>query len=175
MRQNNVAKKVASLGIMLALAMALSFLEQLIPALPGLPPGSKLGLSNIVIMYALFYMNKSSAFTLAFLKSFFVFLTRGVTAGFLSLSGGLSSLGIIVLLSFLFGDKISYLLLSVFGAIFHNLGQLIAARFIFQQNIVLFYLPLLLVSGVVFGTITGLLLNITLPALKRFSQRSDTK
>ena len=60
--------------------------------LPGLLPGKKLGLANIVVMYALFFMGPKQALVLDLLKALFVFLVSGWTAGFLSLCGGLLSL-----------------------------------------------------------------------------------
>lgn len=57
------------------------------PAL-GLPPGVKPGLANIVVMYALFFLGRGQALTLVLLKSFFAMLTRGPSAGALSLAGG---------------------------------------------------------------------------------------
>ena len=71
-RDDTAARSVAFLGLMFALAMALSLLESMIPALPMLPPGVKLGLSNIVTMYCLFFLGARSAFTVAALKSCFV-------------------------------------------------------------------------------------------------------
>ena len=89
--RNNKTRQVALSGLLFALAMALSFMESAITPLLGLIPGVKIGLANIVVMYALFFMGFPQALTLTVLKAFFVALTRGVTAGLLSLSGGLVS------------------------------------------------------------------------------------
>ena len=78
-------------GLLFALAMALSFIEGTL-VIPGLAPGMKLGLANIVVMYALFFMGARQALYLDLLKALFVFLVSGWTAGFLSLCGGLLSL-----------------------------------------------------------------------------------
>ena len=75
--RNRKVKRLALMGLLFALAMALSFLEALLPALPMLPPGIRLGLSNIVTMYALFVLGPVSGYTIAVLKSLFVLLTRG--------------------------------------------------------------------------------------------------
>ena len=74
--RNRKVKRLALMGLLFALAMALSFLESLLPALPMLPPGIRLGLSNIVTMYALFALGPVSGYTIAVLKSLFVLLTR---------------------------------------------------------------------------------------------------
>ena len=84
-------RHIALSGLLFALAMALSFIEGSL-VIPGLLPGMKLGLANIVVMYALFFMGVKQALVLDVLKALFVFLVSGFTAGFLSLCGGLLSL-----------------------------------------------------------------------------------
>ena len=74
-------RRLAAMGLLTALAAALNFAENLIPALPMAPPGVKLGLSNIVVAYCLFYLGGREALCIALLKSGFVLLTRGMTAG----------------------------------------------------------------------------------------------
>lgn len=97
------------MGLLFALAMALSFLESLLPALPMLPPGIRLGLSNIVTMYALFVLGPVSGYTIAVLKSLFVLLTRGAVAAAMSASGGIASVTVMLLLSLLPGIRRQYL------------------------------------------------------------------
>ena len=87
---------LTTMGLLLALACGISFLETLLP-LP-LPLGVKPGLSSIVVMYVLLFLDAPSAWLLTALKSGFVFLTRGVTAGIMSLSGGIVSLCVMLLL-----------------------------------------------------------------------------
>ena len=164
MRHKSQASRVAFLGLMLALALSLSFLEGLIPSFPMLPPGVKLGLSNIVTMYCLTFVGAPYAFTLAVLKSFFVLLVRGPTGGFLSLSGGLLSvLAMLVVLSI--NRKAPPVLQSVVGAIFHNTGQLLAACLVLSSAYVFYYLPVMLISGALMGCLTGLTLRVTTPYL----------
>ena len=83
--------RVAFTGLLAALALSFSFLEGLIPPIPVLPPGAKLGLSNIVVLYAAGSLGLPAALFLACLKGGFALLTRGVTAGLLSISGGVLS------------------------------------------------------------------------------------
>ncbi len=163
------ARNITYLAMLFAVAIVLSFLESLLPPMPYLPPGFKLGLSNIATMYALFFMGKSKAFIIAVLKSAFVFATRGGMSFILSLSGGIISLCVMILLSYLFKDKISYLLLSVSGAIFHNLGQLLVLTLVMYNTYALWYTPVLLISGVIMGSVTGSLLRVVMPALKGVS------
>lgn len=159
----NSIKTISATAMLFALALSLSFLEGLIP-MPIM--GVKLGLSNIVIMYSLFYLRKRDALFIAILKSFFVFLIKGPISGILSLSGGLLSLWVIIILSIITNKKISYLLSSVSGAIAHNVGQFIIASFILGTPL-WYYLPILLFSGIGAGILTSILLRLTLPALQK--------
>ena len=87
-RSYEKTRRIALSGLLFALAMALSFIEGTL-TIPGLLPGMKLGLANIVVMYALFFMGPRQALVLDVLKALFVFMVSGFTAGFLSLCGGL--------------------------------------------------------------------------------------
>lgn len=162
-------KRMALMGLLFALAMALSFLESLLPALPMLPPGIRLGLSNIVTMYALFVLGPVSGYTIAILKALFVLLTRGAVAAAMSAAGGVFSVTIMLLLSLLPGIKEQYLLLSVFGGAAHNIGQLVMARFIINNQYVWYYFPVLLAAGLLMGAITGMALRVVLPYLNRLN------
>ncbi|UOO38806.1 Gx transporter family protein [Oscillospiraceae bacterium CM] len=152
------------MGLLFALSITLTAVEYLLPPLPMLPPGVKLGLSNIVTMYCLFFLGRRSAFTIVFLKSAFVFLMRGFTAFLMSFSGGILSALVMLLLLLLVRQNISYLIISIAGAITHNLGQIIVASFLLGTALVFAYLPVLLISGVIMGTLTGTLLKVVMPA-----------
>ena len=167
--RNRKVKRLALMGLLFALAMALSFLESLLPALPMLPPGIRLGLSNIVTMYALFVLGPVSGYTIAILKALFVLLTRGAVAAAMSAAGGVFSVTVMLLLSLLPGIKEQYLLLSVFGGAAHNIGQLVMARFIINNQYVWYYFPVLLVAGLLMGAITGMALRVVLPYLNRLN------
>ncbi len=162
-----LAKKVALHGLMLAMITVLTTAEHMLPPFPFVPPGVKLGLSNIVTMYCLFCVGRVSAVTLTVLKSLFVLLTRGFLAGTLSFCGGLLSIGAALLLLLIWKDKASYAAVSVTGACAHNLGQYAAVSLLLQANTLAYYLPVLLVSGVLAGLATGTLLKVTMPALKK--------
>lgn len=163
------ARSITNMAMLFAVALVLSFLEGLLPPLPYLPPGFKLGLSNIATMYALFFMGRKNAFTIAVLKAAFVFMTRGATSGILSLSGGLVSVLVMSVLAAVGGKKISYLMLSISGAIFHNLGQLAVLTLLMLNTYALWYTPVLLIAGIVMGFVTGSVLKIVMPAFKRIS------
>ena len=161
MRDSRV-KRVAYMGLMLALVLALSFLERLFPPLPMLPPGVNLGLSNIITMYCVFFLGSRWAFGISILKSLFAVLTRGAVAGLLSLCGGVLSIFILMVLLAVFKHRISYAAASICGAVAHNIGQISAAAIILSTS-VFFYIPVLVVSGVIMGAVTGVTLNVLLP------------
>ncbi len=167
MHPPNKTKYVALTGMLFALAIVLSVVESAITPMLGLTPGVKIGLSNIVVMYALFFMGPKQAFSLAVLKSLFVVITRGVVAGALSFTGGIVSLLVMWLLYRLFKNHITYFILSVCGALSHNVGQLIAASFILGSKLALTYAPILIVSGLIMGWVTSFSLGLLLPALGR--------
>lgn len=156
-------------ALLFAVALVLSVVENSLPTIPLAVPGVKLGLSNIAVMYALFFLDKKPAFLIAVLKATFVLITRGPISGLLSLCGGLLSLAAMSLLIFIFKDKISYFVLSIFGSVFHNIGQFVAISFIYTNMYLWFYLPFLLIAGVVAGMATSVLLKLILPAFKRLA------
>ncbi len=126
-RSYEKTRSIALSGLLFALAMALSFIEGTL-VIPGLLPGMKLGLANIVVMYALFFMGPRQALVLDVLKALFVFLVSGWTAGFLSLCGGLLSLLVMWRAVLSLPVRPTWFILSVCGALAHNIGQLLGAR-----------------------------------------------
>lgn len=152
--------------MLFALACALSFVESLLIPWMGLPPGVKIGLANIVVMFSMLYIGRESALFLTFLKSAFALLTRGVAAGLLSLGGGMFAF--LVMLLFRIRDKKpSLFLFSSCSAIAHNFGQLLILKLIMQSVYTLYYFPLLLVSGLAMGAVTAYCFRLLQPALQR--------
>ncbi len=167
-RRTNTTKTrhIALSGLLFALAMALSFVEGTL-VLPGLLPGMKLGLANIVVMYALFYMGPAQALVLDILKAFFVFLVSGWTAGFLSLCGGLLSLLVMWLMYYVLPLSFTLFIISVCGALAHNVGQLLGAGVIISSALSFYYAPVMLILGLVMGALTSITLKAIMPALKK--------
>lgn len=162
-------KDLVLTALLFAVALVLSVMENSLPPIFVQVPGVKIGLSNIAVMYALFFLGKRQAFSIALLKAFFVFLTRGFLGSALAFSGGILSIIVMSLLMLIFREKISYLILSIFGAVFHNIGQFIAISFIYSNMFLWVYLPVLLIAGVLAGIATSVLLRFILPALKRLT------
>ncbi len=163
-RMSGETKRITLLGLLFALAMVLSVLESLFPV-PVPIPGVRLGLANIVVMFALFYLKKTDALTLVVLKALFIASTRGLIAGILSLTGGLFALGIMALILVLRKEKSTVLLISIMGAVFHNLGQITAASLIMETALWI-YLPTLILSGIVTGFATSVMLKMTSSAFQ---------
>lgn len=163
---------ITKMALLLALAILLNIVENMIPAIPTLPPGVKLGLSNVVVMYCLFFLGKKEALMLAFLKSSFVLLARGGPIAFLmSFSGGLCSILIMIFLLSLKKRSVSYIIISICAAVAHNAAQLLVSALLLQNGMVFYYLPVLILSGVGMGFLTGITLRVLIPALGRLKRQ----
>ncbi len=166
--KNTKTEKTAFIGILGALALALSACESyILPALPFLPPGAKPGLSNIVTMYAASCVSVPVTVYVVLIKSVFALITRGATAFFMSLAGGvLSALTMIIMLKKPF-KNVSYVGIGVVGAVMHNTGQLIVSLIMTGTGAILGYAPFLMLFGVITGFITGSILKVTIPAIEK--------
>jgi len=160
-------KVIIFTALLFAIALILSLVESIIPVIPMVVPGVKFGLSNIIVMYAIFFLGAKEAYFIAILKAIFVFFTRGLVASTLSLSGGLLSITCMLLIFFLLKEKVSIIGISIIGAVSHNIGQFIVVSIIYVGISLWFYLPVLLISGIITGLLTATLLKILLPVLKR--------
>lgn len=168
----NIALRTAIDGILAAVALVLSFLESMIPDIAFLPPGAKLGLSNIAVMFAVLTVGMWDGFAIIIIKSGFVFLTRGLSSAFMSFSGGLVSflaLALIVFIAKKTKKQFSYILISVICAVMHNTGQTAAASIYMQTNLVSSYLPLLIITGIFSGAVTGVILSAVMPQLTKIN------
>ena len=148
-------KRLTVVALFTAIALIIFVVEaQLAPLAPI--PGIKLGLANIVSLFALFWLGKKEAFTILILRIILGSIFSGHGATFLySLSGGLLSFIIILIFYRTFSIKALYIP-SIIGGLFHNIGQLSCAIFILGEPRLLTYLPVLLISGILTGLFTGL-------------------
>jgi len=162
-------KKATVMGLLFALALTLTFIENMVLSAFEVIPGVRVGLSNIVTMYCLFFLGGPHAYALAFLKALFVLLTRGMVSSWLSLAGGVLSVTVMLLLTLPKKWELSYMLLSIAGAISHNLGQIVVVMLYMNWSLpaVLAYLPVLLLSGVGMGLMTSIILKLIMPPLKK--------
>ena len=147
------SKRVALCGLLLALMLVLGYVESLLPAVSGVP-GIKLGLSNGVLIFAVYMLNVPTAFVLMGLKvALSGLLFGGVSAMIYAAAGGVLSLTVMCLLSHVRG--LHPVVVSMAGGVFHNVGQLGMAMLILQTPSLAYYLAVLMLSGLATGAVTG--------------------
>lgn len=161
------SKKIALLGMLAAVTVALSFAESLFPPLPLLPPGFKIGVANIAVMYALFCLNFRAALALSVVKSAFVLFVSGGYAFALSLCGSVMSVLVMCALLKAFRERISYIAVSVAGALFHNAAQIFVVCIITSSPAALYYSPVLVFMAVVCGSATALVTAAAMPLIRK--------
>ena len=157
-------KKVAVLGLAVALAMILSFVESQIPAFVAIP-GVKMGLANIAVVFVLYKLGWKEALTISLLRVFLVTLLFG-NLGLLwySLAGAVLSLAGMIALKKM--GLFSEIAVSVVGGVLHNAGQIAVACILFDTDKLLYYLPFLMISGTVAGIAIGLLAGIMIKRIR---------
>ena len=160
------AKKVTFLGLSIALAMILSFVEHQIPALVAIP-GIKVGLPNIVMVFLLYRVGWKETVIVSIIRIILVSMLFGnVQALTFSIAGAvLSLLGMILLHKLKLFSSVT---VSVTGGILHNVGQIIAAVFWTGTVQIVFYLPALLISGTVAGTLIGILAGLMVKRMEKW-------
>lgn len=165
-------KRIALLGIMGALAISLSYLESLIPAFPGMPPGAKPGFSNIVTMFLASSCSIGDAFFITLIKAAFAGITRGATAMLMSACGGMLSTAAACILLRSKKKHFGYIGIGIICAVCHNIGQLAAACVLSGTwSLVFGYGSLLLLFAVATGFVTGAVLRLVIPALDKILNR----
>ena len=148
-------KKIAYLGLLIALAFVFSYIEFLIPVNIGIP-GAKLGLANLVIIVALYTLKERDAFLLSMIRIVLVGFTFANLASMLySIAGG--TLSYLAMLLAKRTKKLSITGVSVIGGVFHNVGQIIMAIYVVKTTSLIYYLPVLMISGIVAGVAIGIL------------------
>ena len=154
-------KKVAMLGLTIALAMIMSYIEALVP-LSFAVPGIKMGLANIVIIFVLYKIGTKEAILVSLIRVILVsLLFSNVMAMAYSIAGAVLSLSVMWILKKT--DKFSFVGVSIAGGIMHNVGQIIMAVILLGTEQIALYLPVLIitgtVTGVVIGIVSGLVIN----------------
>lgn len=146
---------IALYGLFIALAFIFSYIESLIP-IPFPVPGIKLGLANLVIIIAIYGIGAKEAFVLSMVRILLVGLTfRDPSTMIFSFAGGILSLLIMVI--FMKLKLFSMIGVSILGGIAHNVGQIIVAIIYVNNTSLIYYLPLLMISGVIGGALIGAL------------------
>lgn len=147
-------RRLALTGIMVALAFIFSYLESLLPAFTGVP-GVKPGLANITVMVAMYVMGPGEAAAIAAVRIILSGLAfSGLSGMFYSFAGATLSLAVMLLLKRT--GRFSVTAQSIAGGVAHNIGQILLAWAILGKAVV-YYLPVLLVSGAIAGLVTGII------------------
>ena len=149
------AKKVATYGLLVALAFILSYIENLFPLSLAIP-GIKLGLANLVVVTALYSMGAKEAFVLSLLRILLVSFTFGNLSMMLySIAGGMLSW--LLMTIFRKTKLLSMTGVSIIGGIAHNIGQIVVAILVVETFDIAYYLPFLMIAGVITGAVIGIL------------------
>ena len=148
-------RRIAYLGLLIALAFVFSYIEFLIPVNIGVP-GAKLGLANLAIIVALYTLGERDAFLLSVVRIVLVGFTFANLAMMIySLAGGCLSYAAMVIAKKT--NRLSMTGVSVLGGVFHNIGQIFVAMLALKTESLIYYLPVLLIAGIASGVAIGLL------------------
>jgi heptaprenyl diphosphate synthase len=149
------AKQIAQYGLLIAMAMILSYVEAQIPAFFAVP-GMKLGLTNVVVLYALYCMGDKSALMINFIRIFLVSMLfgNGISIAY-SIAGGLLS-GLVMIILKKTG-KFGIVTVSIAGGVAHNIGQILVAMYLLEVTAIAWYLLILWFTGIVSGLLIGIL------------------
>ena len=163
MARHDSVRTLAYLSLLLSLSMVLSYLESLIPVFIAVP-GVKLGLANAVSLFALYKLGVRYAVPISLLR---VLLSSLLFGSVMSLAFSLAG-ATLSLLSMIILQKVSPLSkvgVSIVGAVCHNLGQIVVAAALLSTSLI-YYLGVLIISGVVSGILIGLLTSYLIKRIK---------
>ena len=157
-------------AILISMALVLSYIEHFIPLQMFVPlPGVKLGLANVVTLMALFFLGTKSAFTILIIRCILGAVFGGGVSGLaFSMTGGILAMSIMCI--FKHCKEISVYGVSILGAAFHNIGQILVAILFMGSVYVVGYLPYLLFISVFTGMATGSICAGVFRILKTNSQ-----
>lgn len=168
--RNSDAKRVALCGLLTALMLVLGLVERQFPLTTAIP-GIKLGLANSVLLYAIYMLGVKETLILMLLKALMSWVIyTNLNAMLYSLAGGVLSVASMLLLYRVKG--ISAIGVSVVGAVFFNVGQIMMAVLMLRTPGLLFtYLPVLMVSGVITGVLTGVVAQMVMQHLRVLNKK----
>ena len=148
------AKRIAKMSMLVALAIIFSYIEFLIPINLGVP-GIKLGLANLVIVIALYTMNTMDVWLISILRILILGFMFGSGMSIIySIAGAVLSLIVMCIIKRIKGFSIVGV--SIAGGVCHNIGQIVVAMLVVETTGILYYMPALLVAGVITGAIIGI-------------------
>ena len=159
--KSNTIHNITLYGVMTSLAIVFGYIEHLIP-LPFGIYGIKLGLANLIVIVMLYTLNAYSAFTVNMIRIILCSILFGsFTSFWYSLTGGV--LSFVIMLIVKRTNKFSTMGVSICGAVTHNIAQTLVAVILMEEFKIAFYLPILLITGAITGTLIGL---VAIPIIK---------
>lgn len=164
-------KKTAYFGMYTALALIFGYVESLVPISVGIP-GAKLGLANLITVFALYHMGKREALLLSMVRIVLSGLMFGNLFAILySLAGGLVSFGCMVCLKHFRG--FSMVGVSIGGGVAHNIGQLLMAVLVLRSIQIIHYLPVLMLAGLISGWLIGIVAKEVLGRILKWQEGEE--
>ncbi|MFR8767277.1 Gx transporter family protein [Eubacterium sp.] len=158
-------KRIANMAMLVALAIIFSYVEFLIPINLGIP-GIKLGLANLVIVIALYTLELGDVWIISILRILIIGFMFGSGMSIIySLAGAVVSLIVMTLMKKINGFSIMGI--SMIGAVAHNMGQIVVAMFVVENTSILYYVPALLIAGLITGGIMGIVSKRVLTVIKK--------
>ncbi|MGI6706816.1 MAG: Gx transporter family protein [Clostridia bacterium] len=153
----NRIRKLVLMGLFISMALILHYIEGFFPVLiPGVP-GAKLGLANIFTLVTLVVFGWKEAFIVVVVRSILGPLLGGAPTGILySMAGGVLSAAVMAAVYRILGNRVSLFGVSIAGAVFHNIGQLLVAALVFSNFYLFTYLPIMTIIALPTGFFVGL-------------------
>ena len=157
------SKRAAFYGVFIAMALVASYIERMLPIQPGIP-GVKLGLANIITMFLLYLVGAGAAITVSILRILLAGLLFGSGFSMVYSAAGaiLSMLAMAIAMKTGFFSATG---VSVVGGVFHNVGQILVAVVTLSTASLVYYLPILILSGLVAGVVIGILSGVIMKRL----------
>ena len=158
-------KRIAFLGLFVALAFVLSYIEFMLPLNIGIP-GAKIGIANLAVMVTLYTVGEKNAIALSIIRVVLVGLTFGnISMMMYSLAGAALSLFAMLIAKRI--GKLSMTGVSVLGGVFHNVGQIIVAMLVLETKSLFYYLPFLIIVGTITGVVIGIVSSLITARVKK--------
>jgi len=165
MTNREKTQRIALSGLLVALMLVLGYVESLLPVAAGIP-GIKLGLSNGILIFAVYILGIPTAFVLMVLKVVLSGLMfGGVSAMMYAFAGGLLSMIFMCLLSRVKGVHV--IVVSMVGGLMHNVGQVGLAMVMLSTPKLMYYMAILMVVGLGCGALTGICADSVMKHLKK--------
>ncbi len=158
-------KWLTTMALSVSVALILSFIESRIPAFIAIP-GVKVGLANIAVIFALYKLGIKEAIVVSLIRVFLVSLLFGSPVSLIySITGAVFSLFTMIIVKRF--TPLNEITVSVLGGVMHNIGQILAASFMLETNVVVYYLPFLLLSGTIAGIVVGVTSGILIKKINK--------